>query len=339
MARADADPPTSAGPEVASDGTRPGHADEVVARPVEALRRPPAVLAPLVTFGVGFGMGTADLVPGFSGGTVALLCGIYQRLVANVRQGAHALSLLARGRVRAAVGAVGRIEWSFVLALLAGILTAVLTLAQLLESRLEAAPVAMSALFLGLVLGATVVARAELRAPDGRHLVIAVAAAVVTFVGLGFGAGSLDDPGLVVLFLAGAIAICAMILPGVSGSFLLLLVGVYTPVLAAVADRDLLTLAVFGAGCVVGLASFSTLLHWLLRHHHDVVLAALLGLLVGSARVLWPWPSTGGVGDPALGAPTGDVATPAALAIGGAVAVVALGTLARRATRPDRDPA
>lgn len=339
MARADAEPTPPGDVPPDPDGTRPGPVDEVVSRPAEALRRPSAVVAPLVTFGVGFGMGTADLVPGFSGGTVALVSGIYQRLVANVRQGAHALSLAARGRPRAAFGAVGRIEWGFVGALLAGILTAVLTLAQLLESRLEAAPIAMSALFLGLVLGATVVARAELRAPSGRHLAIAVGVAAVTFVGLGFGAGSLNDPGLPVLFVAGAVAICAMILPGVSGSFLLLLLGVYTPVLAAVADRDLLTLAVFGAGCVVGLASFSTLLHWLLRHHHDVVLAALLGLLVGSARVLWPWPSTGGVGDATLGAPTGDVAIPVALAVGGALAVVVLGGLARRATRADRPPA
>jgi putative membrane protein len=114
-----------------------------------------------------------------------------------------------------------------------------------------------------------------------------------------------------------------MILPGVSGSFLLLLLGTYEPVIAAVADRDLVTIAVVATGAVTGLLAFSTLLDWLLRRAHDVVLAVLIGLMVGSSRVLWPWPSTGGVGDATLGAPAGQVG-PAALAAGLAfVAVVA----------------
>ena len=306
----------------------------VVAGPPEARRRALPGAAPLITFGVGFGMGTADLVPGFSGGTVALVAGIYQRLVANVRQGARALSLLLRLHLRDGLRAIVAIEWTFLGALLAGIGTALITLATVLRAQIEAAPVAMSALFLGLVVGATVVAVSELRAPAPRHLVIGAAVAAGTFVALGLRGGTLDDPSLLVLFLAGAVAVCAMILPGVSGAFLLVLLGVYQPALEALSDRDLTVIAVVGAGCLVGLATFSTLLNWLLRHHHDVVLAALLGLMAGSTRVLWPWPSAEGMGDPTLGAPSGDVRVPTVLAVVAMLVIVALGRGVRRlATR------
>lgn len=323
-------PDRSADPAV-PDGGAVDAAEVVVEGPPEARRRPRSAVEPLLIAGVGFAMGTADLVPGFSGGTVALVCGIYQRLVANVRQGARALSLLVRFQVAAAVAALRAIEWTFVLALLAGLGTALIALARLLGHLLETAPVAMSALFLGLVVGATVVAFGELRRPAPRHLALGATVAVVAFAGLGIVPGTLDDPSLLVLFLAGAIAVCAMILPGISGSFLLLLVGVYQPVIDALSDRDLVVIGVVGAGCVVGLASFSTLLNWALDRHHDLVLAALLGLMVGSTRVLWPWPSTGGVGDPTLGAPSDPLVLPVALALGGAAAVLVVGTLARRA--------
>ena len=113
------------------------------------------------------------------------------------------------------------------------------------------------------------------------------------------------DPALLAFFIGGAIAICAMILPGVSGSFLLVVLGMYEPVLSAVTDRDLTALAVFMLGAVVGLALFSQVLHWALQHHHDVVMAMLIGLMAGSVRVLWPWPN--GVFTTELGSPDGDV--------------------------------
>jgi putative membrane protein len=321
------------------DGEAP--LEEVVAdRPVEAV----APLGPLGIAGsavVGFGMGAADVVPGFSGGTVALVAGIYERLVANVRQGARGLALLLRGRPLDALRALAAIEWWFVAALLAGILTAVFTLASALSTLLDEEPVAMSAVFLGLVLGASIVASRELRDPSAFHPLIGVAVAAVTFWGLGFTTGAMDDPSLLVMFGAGAVAICAMILPGVSGSFLLLLLGVYGAVIGAVDDRDLLVLGVFALGCVVGLASFSTLLNFLLRRFHDLVLAALIGLMVGSARVLWPWPAATGVGDPTLGAPDGDqVFLAAALALAAFAVVWMLGLAAAAVQRRrHREPA
>lgn len=284
-----------------------------------------------VIVAVGFAMGSADVVPGVSGGTVALVLGVYDRLVGAIRQGTHGLSLLLRGRVRDALDALRAVDWGFLVSLLVGIGTAVIVLAGLLERLLDEQPVLLSATFLGLVAGSVVVASDEVDDPGPRTWVLGAVTAVVTFVLLGLRAGRLDDPSAVVLVAGGALAICAMILPGVSGSFLLLLVGLYDVVLSAVDDRDLATVALVGIGAVVGLAVFSTLLHWLLDHHRATVMAVLLGLMVGSLRVLWPWPAgPDGVGDTRLGAPDGQVALAVALALAAAVLVVVVARFARR---------
>ncbi|MBS3941183.1 MAG: DUF368 domain-containing protein [Actinobacteria bacterium] len=300
------------------------------AGPATAPRRPLDLLG---TAAVGIGMGTADLVPGFSGGTVALITGIYPRLIANVRQGARCLSLLVRGQVRAALGAFLAVEWGFVLSLLLGIVGAVFALATLMSHLLETRPVQMEAVFLGLIVGATVLAWQELRRPAPVHALVALAVGAVFFVLLGLRSGAVTDPSLIIYLVAGMIAICAMILPGVSGSFLLLMLGMYTNVIGSVRDRDLAVIAVFGLGCALGLAAFSTLLNWLLTRHHDLVLAAMIGLMVGSVRVLWPWPSdpVSGVGDVRLHAP---VPEQVPLALGSAVVaclvVLAVGVVAKR---------
>ncbi|MEE8492086.1 MAG: DUF368 domain-containing protein, partial [Acidimicrobiia bacterium] len=137
------------------------------------------------------------------------------------------------------------------------------------------------------------------------HFVLATVVGVVLFVILGLGGTSeAIDPGLIAFFGAGALAICAMILPGLSGSLLLILVGMYGAVLAAVNDRDLQSVAVFGLGAIIGLALFSQILHWALEHHHDFLLAGLVGLMAGSLRILWPWPD--GVGSATITAPGDD---------------------------------
>lgn len=280
----------------------------------------------------GFAMGSADIVPGVSGGTVALVLGIYDTLVGAIRQGTRGLSALVRGRFRDGWAHLLAVDWGFLVTLLVGMATAVVLLAGLLERLLEEQPVLLSALFLGLVAGSVVVSTVEVEHVTARVWVIGVVSAVLTFLLLGLRAGTLSDPSLVVLFAGGALAICAMILPGVSGSFLLLLVGMYEVVLAAVDDRNLAVLAAVGVGAVVGLALFSTLLHWLLDHHRDTVMAALLGLMVGSLRVLWPWPAgEQGVGDTRLGAPDGQVLAATALCLGAAALVVVVARIARRA--------
>jgi putative membrane protein len=162
-----------------------------------------------------------------------------------------------------------------------------------------------------------------------------VLGAVATFLLLGLrertstdATGDGSEHSLLVFFLAGAVAICAMILPGVSGSFLLVLMGMYASVLGAVTDRDLAVLGVFVLGCVVGLGLFSQLLHWALEKHYDSVMAVLVGLMIGSIRVLWPWPD--GVDSTALGSPEGPVLVPVLLAVGAFVVVIGFDLIARR---------
>lgn len=325
-------------PQPAADGSPadPTAGDGAMTVSVPASARPPAWDA-LRSALVGFGMGSADLVPGFSGGTVAIITGIYARLIANVRQGARFLSRLLRGRWAEAGRAFVELEWGFVVPLLVGLASAIVLLATFLERLLREQPVGMSALFLGLVLGATVLALRELQAPTWRHLVIGVVVAAGAFALLGLRPAYIEDPSLPMVFVGGAVAISAMILPGISGSFLLLLIGLYEAVLGAVTDRNVVLLGVFVLGCVVGLALSSTLLNWLLRHYHDLVLSALLGLMAGSARVLWPWPTDqGGVGDTRLAAPVAaEVPMALGLAVAGAVAVAVVAFVAQRTATVD----
>ena len=284
-------------------------------------------------------MGTADLVPGFSGGTVALVAGIYPRLIANIRASAHVVSLVLRLRLRALPDALRALDWSFLIVLLVGLVGAAFTLASTLDGLLENEPVVMSAVFLGLVLGAAVVARHQLVGQVGVRLVaVGLTSAVITALLLGARPDALDDPPRLLLAATAAIAVCAMILPGVSGSFLLLVLGTYEPVIAAVAARDGATLLVVVVGAAAGLLAFSTLLNWLLRRAHDVVLAVLIGLMAGSARVLWPWPSGTGVGDPTLGAPSGQVGAAVLAMVVAFVAVVAIDLVIRRAAGPAAVP-
>jgi putative membrane protein len=307
--RAAAEGPTSFDPfDDIPDGELPLE-ELTVDRPLEAMepmRRPTALLGTFVTGGV---MGAAEVVPGFSGGTVALVAGIYERLIANIRQGARTLSLLVRARPRDAWHALRLIDWVFVAVLGVGMLGVLFTVVGPLRELLETRPVEMSAVFLGLVLGAAVVAGRRLRDARAWHVLVVLAAAAVSFIGLGFTPGTIEDPNLLLIVAGGAIAVTAWILPGVSGSFLLLIMGLYPTIIAAAADRDVGVLLLFGFGTVLGLAAFSTFLNWLLARAHDVVLAALIGLMVGSVRVLWPWPSEAGVGGSAeLGAPVGSEA-------------------------------
>lgn len=294
------------GPLEAGEDDEPVSLEEVITtRPVEAAAPVRGPLALLGTGVAGLLMGTADVMPGFSGGTVALVVGIYERLIANVRQGARGLSLLVRGRPQDAVRALLAIEWPFVAALLAGILVAIFTLAGTLRVLIEEQPVLLKSAFFGLVLGAAVVAAREVRSPAPWHPLVGIAVAVLTFIGLGYGDGGLLSPSPLTFLVGGAVAVSAMILPGVSGSFLLVVLGLYEGVIDAAADRDLVLLAIFAIGCVVGLAGFSTLLNWLLARFHDVVLVALIGLMAGSARVLWPYPSEAGFTSQELGPPEG----------------------------------
>lgn len=274
-------------------------------------------------------MGTADLVPGVSGGTIALVLGIYERLVESIREGSSALGSALRADFSRFGEHIRRVEWSFLIPLLGGILLAVVTLASFLNHQLEENPTILAALFFGLVVGSVVIAWRLLREPASVHLAIAALVGVGVFLVLGLGEEMLvSDPSLIAFFGAGALAICAMILPGISGSLILLLVGMYAAVLDAVDGRDFIVIVVFAGGAVVGLGFFSQILHWALRHHHDRILASLVGLMAGSLRVLWPWPE--GVESSALGAPGDDLWGVLAAGIIGFAVVFLISRLAER---------
>jgi putative membrane protein len=294
------------------------------------------IATPVQQFVRGFAMGTADIVPGVSGGTVALVTGIYERLIANIHHGASALKHVLRRDVAGARASLRAVEWVWLLTLLIGVLSAIAVLSSALETLLNDHPVRMAGLFAGLVMGAVVVAWRLVRRVDATGLLIMVVTGAALFVLLGLRTDTdvADDAVKAVtqswwvFFAVGAIAICAMILPGISGSFLLVMMGMYTEVLGAVNDRDLVILAVFALGCVVGLALFSSVLTWLLAQYHDRVVAVMIGLMVGSLRVLWPWP--GGTTTTRLEAPRADVAAPVALAVAGFVVVIAVEWTSRR---------
>jgi putative membrane protein len=283
----------------------------------------------------GYLMGAADIVPGVSGGTIALVLGIYERLIASVRAGSSALGAFLRLDFSGGVAWLKNVEWGFILPLGAGVGLAILSLSHLLERLLRDHAVLMSALFLGLVAGSALVVWRLLTVRDVRRVVTIVVVTIVVFVLLGLredtsseSAAQLANPEMWAFFLAGSIAICAMILPGISGSFILVMLGMYGPVLSAVTDRNIVSLAVFGVGAVIGLALFSQMLHRALRDHYNTVMAALIGLMLGSLRVLWPWPR--GVDSTALDAPNEDVIAAIAVAVFAFLVVMAIDALGRR---------
>jgi len=239
-------------------------------------------------------MGAADIVPGVSGGTIALILGIYERLIASIRTGARSLGRLLRGDVSGFVAQIRAIEWTLIAPLLVGIGAAVVVLSSVIDTLLVDEPEAMAGLFFGLVGASILIAWRLLDRRDSTRVAVLVVVAIAAFFLLGLRTGPAADPSAIAFLLTGAIAICAMILPGISGSFLMLMLGMYAAFVGAVHDRELADLALFAIGAVIGLAIFSTLLSWVLEHHRDTLLAALIGLMAGSLRVLWPWPN--GVG-------------------------------------------
>ena len=262
---------------------------------------PPRFIRIAITALRGFAMGAADLVPGVSGGTVALLLGIYERFIGAIRGVAAIGGRLLRGDITGARSKFKEADWVFVLPLGVGIVIAVFSLASLMERLLHDYPEEMAGVFMGLVLASLFATYLSLEPPAKKarltpwEILLAVAVAAGVFVLLGFSATPQADPSLLAYLGAGALAICAMVLPGISGSFLLLIVGMYAALLAAVDDVAIAQLLVFCLGAAIGLALFSTLLHRLLTQFRRPTTAVLLGLLLGSMRVLWPWPNGVGI--------------------------------------------
>jgi len=207
-------------------------------------KRSPVVQS-LLHYGQGLMMGAADIVPGISGGTVALIVGIYERLILSIRALASVPVDVVRGSVRSARGRIGEVYWWLVIPLGLGIVTALLVGARFIPEILERFPVESRALFFGLIAGSLIIPWARIDRVRNIHYLAALVAAVVAFLIVGFPPREVMAPALPIVFLAASIAICAMILPGVSGSFLLLVMGMYEVTLNALNARDIPYVAVF----------------------------------------------------------------------------------------------
>ena len=268
-------------------------------------------------------MGGADIVPGVSGGTVALIVGIYARLIESISRAVAAVPLFVRGRPGPAFRSIMSVEWGLIIPLAAGIATAIMVGSTVIPGLIEDHPVVMRALFFGLIAGSLMLPWRRIQQRTPRNIAVLVAGAVVAFGFAGLPGTSVESPALPLVFGAAAIAICAMILPGVSGAFLLLLMGMYEPTLDAMRARDLAYIAVFMAGAAVGIATFASALRWLLVHARDVTMAALVGLMAGSLRALWPFMEDDrSLRGPIEGEP---VLTAALFALGGLLLVLAVG--------------
>lgn len=239
----------------------------------------------------GFAMGTADIIPGVSGGTVAFITGIYSQLLTAINSvGVPALKKLLAFDLK---GAIAAVHLRFLVVLFFGIGAAVVSTARLMHYLMHNHPVPTWAAFFGLILAsALVVAREvdEITKPPAMAAVVLGAVAAYLFVGL-IPVETPNDAWF--LFVSGAVAICAMILPGISGSFLLLILGKYAYVTGAIknpfADGSLMIIATFGAGAVVGLLSFSRFLVFLLARARGLTMAVLTGFMLGALRKVWPW--------------------------------------------------
>ncbi len=238
----------------------------------------------------GFAMGASDVVPGVSGGTMAFIMGIYEELINSIRGmvNLRAYKLLFTFKIKEAMDIL---PWKFLAALGVGILVAIFSLAQFLEWTLNTYPSLLWSFFFGLVLASifTVIKRVT------QWNVVTISAtaigAIVAWIIVGLVPAQMPHTPLM-LFISGFIAICAMIMPGISGSFILVLLGQYEYVLSAVNNRNFLTLGIVAAGAAIGIVTFAQFLGWLFKRYHDPTVAVLIGFMAGSLRKIWPWKET-----------------------------------------------
>ncbi|GAB3227469.1 DUF368 domain-containing protein [Algoriphagus aestuariicola] len=239
-----------------------------------------------LTYLKGMAMGAADIVPGVSGGSIALIAGIYQELLNSINSfSVDNLKLLTRFELTKFFKAV---NGKFLLSLLLGILTSVFALSSVITYLMANHPIPLWSFFSGLIL-----VSAFLILKDIRRWHLGVVLAVLVGALIAWWVTNLPPTttpdAIWFTFLSGSIAICAMILPGISGSFILLILGQYESILQAVKDRNVLKLAVFAAGCAVGILTFSRVVSWLLKKYHSVTIGLLSGFMLGSVNELWPW--------------------------------------------------
>jgi hypothetical protein BACCOPRO_00402 len=234
----------------------------------------------------GMAMGAADVVPGVSGGTIAFIAGIYDELINSIKSiNMHSLKLLFTGKIAAFWKAV---NGNFLFALLLGIAISVFSLAKLITYLLLNEPVLVWSFFFGLVLASTWFVTKDIKGWNWKTVAGFVGGAVIAYY-ITVATPAETSTNLMFIFLCGAIAICAMILPGISGSFILVLLGKYFYVMEAVKTLDLVVLGVFAFGAALGITSFSRVLSYALKNFRNITLSVLSGFMLGSLNKVWPW--------------------------------------------------
>ena len=243
----------------------------------------------VLLFFKGMGMGAFDIVPGVSGGTIAFITGIYEELIGSIKSvDVIALKMLIAGDF---LSFWKKINGRFLLILVSGILVSLLSLAKLISGLMQSHPIQLWSFFFGLIVISALVVCRDIRKWRVNVSIGLVVGCVVAFF-ITTVAPAQTPNTIPTVFLSGAVAICAMILPGISGSFILIILGKYSFIVNALTSFDLATIAVFSLGCVVGLLSFSRLISWLFKKYHDVAIAVLAGFMLGSLNKVWPWKQT-----------------------------------------------
>jgi putative membrane protein len=237
----------------------------------------------------GFLMGAANVIPGVSGGTMALILGIYEELINAIRSiNLKFVRRITHFNIKEALSSV---SWPFLVPIGLGVLLATFSLAEVLSWLLERYPVIVWSFFFGLVLSSVITVSRVIKQWKTLTIVAIVVGTIIAY-GL-FGVIPVSTPNAAwFIFVSGCIAICAMILPGISGAYILVLLGKYQYILEALNNKDFFTLFIISAGALVGLLSFAQILGWLLKRCHDLTMAILIGLMCGSLRKIWPWKET-----------------------------------------------
>ncbi len=237
----------------------------------------------------GMAMGIAELVPGVSGGTIAFVAGIYEEFITSINN--VSLSTFKILRKKGFKAFWNQLNGNFLLALFSGMLISIVSFSRLIKWLLEFHPIAIWSFFFGLVLASIIFVAKEIKKWTLVSILLLIASAILAYYITKLPPSANVDS-LPFLFMSGAIAICAMILPGISGAFILVLLGSYKTVIEAVDERDFKILLTVAFGCLVGLLSFARLLKWLFNHHKNITLAVLTGFIAGSLNKIWPWKQT-----------------------------------------------
>jgi len=237
----------------------------------------------------GLAMGAANVIPGVSGGTIALITGIYERLINAIKSfDHHVLSAVLKGRIKEAWIAV---DGTFLAAVLAGVAISIVSLAKLLEFLLESHELLTMAFFFGLIMLSVYFVGKTVRHWNVGSVAMLLLGTVVA-VAIALLAPATENASFFYVFLCGIVAICSMILPGLSGSFILIIMGNYALILGAIGRADFGILLPLLLGCAVGLIAFSHFLSWVFKHFHDQTIALMTGFILGSLAIIWPWKNT-----------------------------------------------